>query len=339
MSNMAIYHLAELIGGIALLVFGAEALVRGAERIAKAAGVSSFVIGLTVVAFGTSAPELAGSLGAAFRGDPSLAVANVVGSNIANVCLILGATALVCPVPVRVAAVRAEVGVMIGVSVLAVALMIGGGMHRIEGGVLVALLAAFLVRSYRAGRASAQGDGAAADRELVEELDDEVGTAKAGIAVPVLMVFAGLAMLYFGAEWLVSGATALAEMAGVSTAVIGLSLVAFGTSVPELVLSMIAAFRKKADIAIGNILGSNIFNLLCVLGFTSLLSPERLPPTEGFWFRDAPVMLVAAVACVPIILTGHRVSRIEGGLLLGLYGAYLVTLFLTSQPGAAAAGG
>lgn len=322
-----------LVGGIALLVVGAEVLVKGAKRLATAMGISPFVVGLTVVAFGTSAPELGGSLGAVFKDEPGLAVGNVVGSNIANIGLILGVTAVICPIPVRLSVIRKEAVIMVAVTVGAVLLMLGGGAHRVEGAVLVAALLGFIAFAYLNGKRTADGEEASELVRAAQELDDEVGASPGdtGIARSIVYVVVGLAMLFFGSDLLVDGAKALATMLNVPAAVIGLSLVAFGTSVPELALSAIAAFRKEPDIAVGNIIGSNIFNLLCVLGFTALFSPVQLEAPEGFWNRDAPAMLLLTVACLPIMLVGRNISRIEGVLLLGLYGGYLGVLFATTR--------
>ena len=322
-----------LVGGIALLVVGAEVLVKGAKRRATAMGISPFVVGLTVVAFGTSAPELGGSLGAVFKDEPGLAVGNVVGSNIANIGLILGVTAVICPIPVRLSVIRKEAVIMVAVTVGAVLLMLGGGAHRVEGAVLVAALLGFIAFAYLNGKRTADGEEASELVRAAQELDDEVGASPGdtGIARSIVYVVVGLAMLFFGSDLLVDGAKALATMLNVPAAVIGLSLVAFGPSVPALALSAIAAFRKAPDLAVGNIIGSNIFNLLCVLGFTALFSPVQLEAPEGFWNRDAPAMLLLTVACLPIMLVGRNISRIEGVLLLGLYGGYLGVLFATTR--------
>lgn len=329
---LALWHILLLVGGIALLVVGAEVLVKGASRLARAIGISPFVVGLTVVAFGTSAPELGGSLRAVFEDEAALAVGAVIGSNIANIGLILGVTAIICPIAVKLSVIRKEAAIMIGATVATVPLMIGG-LNRIEGGLLFAGLLAFLIFAYVNGKKSGDGDEAAELDRAAQELDDEIGTSddNARIGISVLFVAAGLAMLFFGSDWLVDGASSLAEMVGVPAAVIGLSLVAFGTSVPELALSALAALRKEPDIAIGNIIGSNIFNLLCVLGVTALFAPDALPTPDGFWYRDAPLMILITVAVVPIMLIGRNVSRIEGVLLLGLYCGYLGVLFATSR--------
>ncbi|MEL6798119.1 MAG: sodium:calcium antiporter, partial [Planctomycetota bacterium] len=229
--------------------------------------------------------------------------------------------------------IRKEAVIMVAVTVGAVLLMLGGGAHRVEGAVLVAALLGFVAFAYLNGKRTADGEESSELIRAAQELDDEIGTSpsNASIARSIIFVVVGLAMLFFGSDLLVDGAKALATMLNVPAAVIGLSLVAFGTSVPELALSAIAAFRKEPDIAVGNIIGSNIFNLLCVLGFTALFSPVPLEATEGFWSRDVPAMLLLAVACLPIMLVGRNISRIEGVLLLGLYGGYLGVLFATTR--------
>lgn len=323
--------LIQLIGGLALLIFGAELMVRGAARLAHAIGISSFIVGLTVVAFGTSAPELGGSLRAAFENNGGLAIGNVIGSNIANICLILGAAAVICPVQVRLASIRRETVIMILAGVAGALSMLGGQTHRVAGALLVLGLAAFTVRAYREGRNAGpdeMSELARAAKELDEELDVQ---GRSNLLVAAGLVVIGLAMLFFGSGWLVSGSVVLAEMLGVSDAVIGLSMVAFGTSVPELSLSVIAALRRQPDIAIGNILGSNIFNILCVLGLTALLAPNPLPVPDEVWQRDIWVMLGVSLACLPLLGRVRRIARWEGVVLLGLYVLYIAALFLTQQ--------
>ena len=316
-----------LVLGLVTLIFGSELLVRGASKLARAAGVSSFVVGLTVVAFGTSAPELGGSLGAALNDNGGLAIGNIVGSNIANICLILGVAALICPIPVRTSLVRREVIQMIAVTVVAMLLMIPASMPRWGGALLVAGLGAFLVRTYINGKRDPEQakELERAATELSEEVESGVKTP---IVLNVVFVILGIGLLVFGAEKLVAGATSLAQMLEVPDAVIGLSLVALGTSVPELSLSVVAALRKEPDIAIGNVLGSNIFNVLCVMGLTTLVSPHPMVVPEGMWTLDAWVMLGAALACIPLMFLGGRITRIEGALLLGLYVVYMGALYV-----------
>lgn len=315
-----------LIVGLITLIFGSELLVRGASKLARSAGVSSFVVGLTVVAFGTSAPELGGSLGAALNDNGGLAIGNVVGSNIANICLILGVAALICPIPVRTSLVRREVIQMIAVTVAAMLIMIPAQMPRWGGGLLVVGLVVFIVRTYKNGKRDPEQ--AKELERAAGALDDEVEAGvKTPIVLNVIFVILGIGLLVFGADKLVAGATSLAQMLKVPDAVIGLSLVALGTSIPELSLSVVAAIRKEPDIAIGNVLGSNIFNVLCVMGLTTLVSPHPMIVPEGMWTLDAWVMLGAALACVPLMFIGGRITRIEGALLLGLYVVYMGALY------------
>lgn len=311
--------------GLVLLMFGAEALVRGAARIARALGISSFIVGLTVVAFGTSAPELVTSIQAAFKGVSDMAVGNVVGSNIANVCLILGITAVVNPIPVTLKVVRREVPLMILVSAAGVVTMTGdGGVSRLAGSLLVVLLAGYVLRAYFSGKGeSSEGPIA----EVAKELDDEiVMTRSRPLWFNLMLVVVGLVMLVFGSNLLVGSSERIALALGVPNALVGITIVAFGTSVPELATSVVAALKKQSDIAVGNVLGSNVFNVLCVLGLTAAIAPEPLVVPPGMLERDAWVMLLSAIACVPLMLTRGKISRVEGGLLVALYVIYFGVL-------------
>ncbi|MEM9166700.1 MAG: calcium/sodium antiporter [Planctomycetota bacterium] len=319
--------LGQVVLGLALLIVGAEVMVRGASHLARSIGISSFVVGLTVVAFGTSAPELGVSLRDAYVAEGELAVGNIIGSNIANIGLILGVTALICPIAVKLGVVRREAMIMIVVTFAGMLAMLGGGIHRVAGGLLVLGLLVFTLRAYRAGR-DASGEEQSELVKAAKELDEELhlqGTPPWWTSV--LRVVAGLAMLYFGSDFLVGGSRGIAENLGVSEAVIGLTMVAFGTSVPELALSSVAAFRKQPDIAIGNILGSNIFNILCVLGIASLLAPDPLLVPPELWRRDIWVMLLFALLCIPVMTSQARITRLEGGLLLGLYLVYMGVIY------------
>lgn len=319
----------QLIAGLVALVFGAELLVRGASRLALSAGVSSFVVGLTVVAFGTSAPELGAALGAAINDNSGLVIGPVVGSNITNICLILGFTAVICPIPVKFKVVRREVLQMLVCTIALMLFMIPTEIPRVGGFILFAGLLAFLVRSYQAGKSDPEH--AKEMQAAAAELTTEVTKGdRPPLFVNITLCVIGIGLLIFGADMLVGGATSVAEMLNVSDTVIGLSLVAFGTSVPELSLSAVAALRKEVDIAVGNILGSNIFNILCVLGITSMVSPHPLVVPESMWTRDLWVLLGASLACLPILLAGGRVTRVEGVLLLGLYAGYVGAMFFMS---------
>jgi cation:H+ antiporter len=309
--------------GAALLIGGAELLVRGASRLAVAAGVSPLVVGLTVVAFGTSAPELAVTVGAAAAGEPELALGNVVGSNIFNVLLILGATAAVTPLVVSRQLVRVDVPLMIGASIGVAMMALDGRISRPEGVVLFAGILAYTVFSVIQSRRES-----AAVREDYAEALHAPDARKSRLWVNVLLMLAGLALLVLGARWLVAGATAIAQSLGVSELVIGLTIVAAGTSLPEVATSILAALRGERDIAVGNVVGSNLFNLLAVLGLGSMAAPDGIPVTPGALTFDIPVMIAAAIGILPICFTGYVIARWEGFLLVGYYIAYTVFIGL-----------
>jgi cation:H+ antiporter len=307
--------------GLTLLIGGAELLVRGAARAAAAAGIAPLVVGLTVVAFGTSAPELAVTTAAAIRGDPGLALGNVVGSNVLNVLLILGASAVVAPLRVERRLVRLEVPFMVGVSVLVLVLALNGTIGRWEGVGLLAGGISYTVVLVLRARAAA----AAMPAEAGAPATHRKGPSILGNAAMVLL---GLALLVLGSRWLVMGARAIAEAFGVPDLVIGLTIVAAGTSLPELATSVVASVRGHRDIAVGNIIGSNIFNLLIILGAAAGISADGLAvPLSALTF-DLPVMLSVAVACLPVFFTGLRIDRAEGLIFLGFYAAYLLYLIL-----------
>ncbi len=322
------------LGGLLLLVGGAELLVRGASRLAMAWGISPLVVGLTVVAFGTSAPELAISVRAALAGQGAMAIGNVVGSNIFNVLFILGMAALMSPLVVAERVVRLEVPLTVALSALVLWFARDGRLDTVEGGVLLAGLAGYVVFSVvQSRRASA----------VSMTVDDGDSAAPRSADVPTSWIrntalsLAGLAMLALGANWLVAAAVTAAEFFGVSELVIGLTIVAAGTGLPELVTSVIASLRGQRDIAVGNVIGSNLFNLMGVLGAASVAAPGGLEvPPEAFHF-DLPIMLVVTFACLPIFFTGGLISRAEGGLLLAYYIAYTLYLLLAASHHAALA--
>ena len=296
-------------------------LVRGASRLAAAWGISPLVIGLTVVAFGTSSPELAVGIKAAWAGQAGIALGNVVGSNIFNVLFILGVSALVAPLVVSQQLVRLDVPLMIGVSALAWILAANGHLGRLDGLLLFAGLigyVAFLIVQSRRESAAVR-----------KEYEREFGVKRAasgGTLKNVLFVLSGLAALALGSRWLVDGAVVLAERLGLSELVIGLTIVAAGTSLPEVVTSILATIRGETDIAVGNVVGSNLFNLMGVLGLSSLVAPAGIEVSAAAIRFDMPVMVVIAFACLPIFFTGATISRSEGAVFLAYYGAY--TLFL-----------
>ena len=323
------------VAGLALVIGGAEAFIRGASRLAEAAGLSPLVIGLTVVAFGTSAPELAVSIKGALGGQAGLALGNVVGSNIFNVLFILGLSALVTPLGVARQLVRLDVPLMIAVSVVALVLALDGAISRAEGGALFTLLLAYTGFQIYQGRKDDKARGGAVRRER-ESVRQEAGhgTAAQHMSMSPLwsagLLLGGLVLLIFGSRWMVGGAVDIARAIGVSEVAIGLTIIAAGTSLPEVVTSVMASARGQRDIAVGNVIGSNVFNLTGVLGLSSLVAPsgiEVLPAVAGF---DLPVMVAAALACLPIFFTGGVVSRWEGVVLLGYYVAYTAYLLLAA---------
>ena len=311
--------------GLVVLVIGADVLVRGASRLAVSFGVSPLVVGLTVVAFGTSAPEMAVSVGSALSGSPDLAIGNVVGSNIANVLLILGISALITPLLVDEQIIRQEIPIMIGVSALLVVMALDGNIGLLESIVLFALVIAYTVFLVVQSRR--------ASKNVQEEFETEIPTSTwdRHWAVQVGLIAAGLVMLIVGADWLVEAAVAFARAFGVSDLVVGLTVVAVGTSMPEIATSIVAAIRGQRDIAVGNVVGSNIFNILAVLGASGIASGAGLPVSEAARNFDLWVMLAVAFACLPIMITGREIARWEGGVFLAYYAAYTAWLVLQAQ--------
>jgi cation:H+ antiporter len=320
-----------LVIGLALLVAGAESLVRGASKLAAALGVPPLVIGLTVVAYGTSTPEVAVSLRAALAGQADIAVGNVVGSNIFNVLFILGLSAIIAPLIVSRQLVWTDVPLMVGTSIVMLLMALDGRISRLDGGVLALGIVGYTVLLVRLARkekaasreaAAAGGSGAPARAEAA---------AARTWVVNLGYIAAGLGLLVLGARWFVDSSIAIARMMGVSELVIGLTIVAAGTSMPEVATSIIASVRGERDIAVGNVVGSNIYNILAVLGLAAVLSPSGLTVAPAVLDFDIPVMLAVAVACLPIFFTGHLISRWEGWLFFGYYVAYTAFLILASQ--------
>lgn len=307
--------------GLALLIIGAEALVNGAVRISRTLGVAPLVIGLTVVAFGTSAPELAVSTQASLSGQSGVSIGNVVGSNIFNVLLILGLSALITPLTVAVKLVRWDVPIMIGVSLLPLLLGLDGGLGRLDGVVLFAGIVLYTVFSIREGSREAREH---ADQR---ELKGPAPSARQWLR-NIALVLCGLGLLLLGSRWLNDAAVSVARSLGISDLVIGLTLVAAGTSLPEVATSVLASIRGERDIAVGNVVGSNIFNVLAVLGASSLVAPDGIPLSAAVLRLDIPIMIAVAVACLPIFFTDHTIVRWEGLLFLAYYAAYTLYLFL-----------
>jgi cation:H+ antiporter len=307
---------ALLLTGLVLLTAGAEALVRGSSALARRLGLTPLVVGLTVVAFGTSSPELVVSLEAALNSQGDLALGNVVGSNMFNVGVILGLTALLCPIAVSLPVIRFDTPVMIAVSLAGVGLIALGHVPRALGLLLVAALAAYTAFNIRAAKRQARAESAARAQPAA--------TTSGSVSLELLFVAGGLGFLVLGSHLLITSAVAISRALNVSEAVIGLTVVAAGTSMPELATSVAAAVRRHPDIAVGNVVGSNIFNILGILGTAAMVQPIAAP---GIGMRDAWVMLAFALAVLPLFWTGRRLLRWEGVLLLAGYGVYLWVLW------------
>ncbi len=307
----------QILMGFVLLLGGAEFLVRGAVRVAAKAGLSPMLIGMTVVAFGTSAPEFVVSLNAALDGAPGMAVGNVVGSNIANIWLILGTTALVAPVVVDVRAVIRDAMMLLSSSLLFVWVSLSGNIQSVSGLVLVLILLAYFTYAYVSERGVASASTHLHERETEEFQDTEMNIWLAWGAL-----LGGLVALSYGAELLVTGGVSIARSAGVPEEVIGLTVIAFGTSLPELATSVVAAWRGHTDVAIGNVIGSNLFNILGVAGGVAAIT--TLPVAQQIRDFDMWVMLAATVMLLALLVLGVRLGRRVGGVFLGLYIAYIV---------------
>ncbi len=316
---MSIQIVLMFIGGLALLVLGGDLLVRGAASLAVSIGISPLVVGLTVVAFGTSAPELAVSVQASIGNQTDLAIGNIIGSNISNILLILGLSAVVAPLVVSQQLIRLDVPLMILVSAGAYALSADGRISTWDGWLLVAILVAYTVFAIRKSRKET--------RLIHQQYEDEYGEKPAGSenvtpVKDVALIVVGIAGLLLGSRLLVKSAVEVAVYFGVSELIIGLTIVAIGTSLPELATSVVAAMKGQRDIAVGNVVGSNIFNILSVLGLTAVVVPLGVKVPHAALTFDFPVMIAVSIACLPIFFIGSNISRWEGGLFLFYYAGY-----------------
>ena len=311
--------------GLVLLFFGGEGILRGSVSLARKFGLSDFLIGAVVVGFGTSMPELSVSIKAALDGSTDIVLGNVVGSNIANVLLILGICAAICPILVADRSILRDALVVIGASLLLCLLALTGVIGFASGALLFGVLLVYLVFSYHQDKKKSATEKA----ETTSHIEDDAG-GETLLSLPMALVytFAGLAFLAGGATLLVQGATDIARSFGISEAIIGLSLVAIGTSLPELATGVVAALRRHTDIIIGNVLGSNLFNILCILGLSAMLSP--LPVSAHIGTYDIWIMLAVAVLLAIALKTGHKISRTEGFLMIALYAAYMVWLYMAA---------
>lgn len=309
-----------IVAGFALLLFGGEAVVRGAVALAQRIGVSPLIVGLTIVGFGTSLPEMVVSVNAALVGSPGLAIGNVVGSNIANILLILGVAAVILPITVNPKAVTRDMMCLVGVTVIFFVIGMTGQMAWWQGIVMLCVLAAYI--GFTVWHDSSTEDAVA---DLHREEAEEIGDIPLRTISIVCIVLTGLFAVVVGAEWLVQGSTTMAREFGVPDEVIGLTIVALGTSLPELATSVVAAYRGHSDVCVGNVIGSNIFNLFGIAGVTALFTP--LPFSEKIIDFDLWILIGATAIMVPFMVAGVRLSRFAGVAFLVLYGSYIASQF------------
>jgi cation:H+ antiporter len=315
--------------GLAALVAGSDFLVRGASKLAISWGVSPLVVGLTVVAFGTSSPEMAVSVQGALSGSTDIAIGNVVGSNIFNVLFILGLCATIVPLAVASQIIRQEVPVMIAASLLLVVATLDARLSRGEAAVLFGLLIAYTVFLVVQSRGAA---GQPVGEDFARELAPSAAPRRGDRAwVQVAQVVAGLSLLVLGSEWLVSAAVQSARLLGLSELIIGLTIVAAGTSTPEVAASLMALRKGERDIAVGNVVGSNVFNILGVLGLSGLVADGGLAVARSVLAFDLPAMVAVALACLPVFFSNRRIGRWEGVLFLAYYAAYVAWLILDAR--------
>jgi len=328
---MLIIDLALIIGGLVLLVVGGELLVRGASTIATRVGISPLVVGLVVVSAATSAPELAVTVGAVIEGEPGLAVGNVIGSNIINILLILGLSALVLPLIIKQQLVRFDIPVMVGLSALLLVVSLDGRIDLVDGILLLAGLIVHVVLSIVISRREIRVQATVPASESPSPEADSVADGKpVPLWLAIVLVLGGIGLLVLGAQLLVDGAVSIAVSLGVSSLIVGLTVVAIGTSLPELATSIIAVRRGERDMAVGNIVGSNIFNIGVVLGVPAIIFGEGIPVPAAAIALDLPLMLATAIALLPIAFTGFVIARWEGALFVALYVTYTAYLVLAA---------
>lgn len=315
-----------VVAGLVVLVVGAEFLVRGARRLAINLGVSPLIVGLTVVSFGTSAPEVAVGVQAALKGETNLAMGNVIGSNMFNVLAVLGVSALIGTLIVHQKLVKAEVPLVIAVSTLVFVVGLTGSISRWWGVALFASVIVYTIWAIRRERSEPE--------DVIAEYEQEFGepeTKNPHWATNVVFIVAGLTGLVFGSRWLVSGATDIAVSIGMSELLVGVTIVAVGTSLPELATSVVAAFRGERDIAVGNVIGSNLFNLFVVLGLSALVSPIGVPVDQTVIEFQMPALIFVSLLCAGVLWSGYSIKRWEGVMFIILYVGYLATTVVDTQ--------
>ena len=312
------------IAGLIILIFGADLLLRGATRLAAALGISPLAIGLTIVALGTASPEIAVSLQASINGQADLTLGNVLGSNIFNILFLLGMTAMVAPIVIAEQLIRMDAPIMLAVSILVLALALDGNIGIFDSLVLLSGLIGYTIFALRQSRAESKK----VQNEYAEEFAEKQPRTTKNMAANILFIVAGLGLLVVGSRWLVDAAVAIARALRVSELIIGLTIVAIGTSLPEVTTSVMAALKNESDIAVGNAVGSNIFNLLGVLGVGALLSPNGISVSARVLQFDFLVMIFVALVSLPIFYIDNRISRTEGVLLLSYYIIYTAYILL-----------
>jgi len=317
--------------GLIVLVAGAELLVRGSSRLAAAFGVSPLVIGLTIVALGTASPEIAVSIQSATTGQGDITIGNVIGSNIFNILVVLGISAIVAPVIIAQQLIRLDVPIMIGISLLTYFLVLDGMLSFVDGAILFIGVVAYTIFSLRQSRKESEE----VQREYAQEFAPKEPSTLANIVRYIVFVATGLGLLVLGARWLVDSASSIAEALGVSQLIIGLTIVAIGTSLPEVATSLVAALKGESDIAVGNAVGSNIFNLLGVLGVAGLVAPEGIHVAAEVLRFDFLVMLFVALISLPIFYVDNIISRFEGFVLFSYYVVYTIYIILNAMNSAA----
>lgn len=318
---MALNSTILLVVGLAVLILGADLLVRGASRVALRFKISPLVVGVTVVAFGTSAPELLISVQAALAGSPDITMGNVVGSNICNLALVLGVTALITPIPVASDSIRIDWPMTMGSSLLLFFLVREGMVNDYDGIFFIVLLILYVVFIIRRSR---KKNIAAADLGIDIEMPNDA--SRKNLIKDILLIIIGGAGLYFGSDWFVNSAKDMAIYMGVSERIVGVTVVAIGTSLPELVTSVIAAFKKETDLAIGNLLGSNIFNILSILGITSLIA--EIEVSQIMINSDMIWMLAITLVLLPMMVLNKKIDRYEGLILIGTYIFYTINVIM-----------
>lgn len=314
--------------GLIGLVAGAELLVRGASRLGLAIGISPLVIGLTIVAFGTSSPEMAVSVRAALTNHPDIVIGTNVGSTVFNILFILGICALVAPLVISQQLVWYEVPIMIGAYFLLLVMSLDGKITTLNALILLLCLICYTVYAIVKGRREA--------KPVTDEYQEAFSVSKKGLNALIIgkqcgLIVLGLIFCVFGAGWLLDSAVILARALGVSELVIGMTIVAAGTSLPEVATSVVATIRGQRDIAVGNVVGSNIFNILGIVGVAGLIAPDGITVAPSVLRFDLPVAIAACIACLPVFFTGHKISRWEGGLFLGYYAAYTSYLIMSAK--------